>query len=88
MIRRLLCALGLHIYGPWQQTRYNPACDFFTDHRHCTCGRSKHRFVRGEDVPEGWNSMALPPGVTASEAVPAMRRPTRRPTNPIPSQGT
>ena len=50
-IRTFLCSIGLHIYGPWRQTRWNPALDLFTDHRYCACGRTKARLVDGRTVP-------------------------------------
>lgn len=78
MIFRLLCRLGIHIKGPWLQTRYNPALNFYTDHRRCECGRSEHRFVHGDDIPKGWTSMDLPPGVKASATPPISRSSNRR----------
>ena len=40
-IKKALYKAGLHIYGKFELTRYNPALDMSVYHSHCSCGRNR-----------------------------------------------
>jgi hypothetical protein len=43
--QRALCKVGVHVYGEFELSRFNPSLNMSAYHRYCACGLSKSKLV-------------------------------------------